>query len=119
MRKKKKKEFRPPLTEEEIQNRKEEQEKRLRKNIRKLVNSIVKSSECEYVDVWRKLKHQFNDESVTNASIAGLKERETVLLEWEDELVTELAQRELYRMKDELSESEDDEEPWDLGALGN
>lgn len=107
MKKKKKKRFRPPLTEEEIQRRQEEQEKLLRKNIRKLVNSIVRASKSEYVDVWRKLKHQFNGESVTNASIDGLKEREKVLLEWEDELMTEFGRQEWYRRKSELYDRED------------
>jgi hypothetical protein len=110
VKKKKKKRFRPPLTEEEIQRRQEEQEKQLRKNIRKLVNGIVRYSKSEYVDVWRKLKHQFNGESVTNASIDGLKEREKVLLEWEDKLMTELGNQDWYRKKDELYDCEDYEE---------
>ena len=113
MKKKKKRTFRPPLTEEEIQKRRETHEKDLRKNIKKLVNSIVKNSESEYADVWRKLKGQFNGESVTTASIQGLVEREKVLTKWEDEIMTELAQQNLYRIKDELSEREDDEDDED------
>lgn len=113
MSKKKRKRFRPPLSEEEIQKReqKQEQENLLRKDIRKLVNGIVRARKSEYADVWRELKHQFNGESVTNASIDGLKAREKVLLEWDDELMTELVNQYLYRRKDELSESEDDEYP--------
>jgi hypothetical protein len=115
MSKKKRKRFRPPLSEEEIQKReqkqKQEQENLLRKDIRKLVNGIVRARKSEYADVWRELKHQFNGESVTNASIDGLKAREKVLLEWDDKLMTELGNQYWYRRKDELSESQYDEYP--------
>ena len=113
MQKKKKRKYKPPPTKGQIQRWKETQEKDLRKNIKKLVSSIVRNSESEYADVWRKLKGQFNGESVTTASIQGLIEREKVLTKWEDELITEFAQQDLYRLKDELSEREDDEDDED------
>jgi len=102
--KKRKSKYRPPPTEEEIQKRQETQEEDLRRNIKKLVNTIAKHSRCGHIEVWQKLKSQFNGESVTTTSIQGLIEREKVLTEWEDELITELAQQHLYRIIAELSE---------------
>ena len=107
MGKKKWRRFRPPPTEEEIQKREEREKILIRKHLRKLVNGIVRDSKCEYVDVWRKLKHQFDGESVTNASLDGLKAREKVLVEWEDELATELGNQDWYQRKSELYDSEE------------